>query len=181
MFKTILGAIIFLFALFLGIQLAAFDTDLAARFSPPADVPEPREYDDVERIPARPSGIRVSYVGVNDSTLRFLVYNGSTEKLSCRGYEGICSSPELLLNGLDASAWVCMNGSSKYEIKPGDTVEMMVAPYDFARVPGKNEKVVVGFKSIDEDDWRDQYFAEPIVLPPAFRNEIRESFSKWDK
>ena len=27
-------------------------------------------------------------------------------------------------------------------------------------------------------DTQDHYFAEPIVLPPAFRNEIRESFSK---
>ena len=51
----------------------------------------------------------------------------------------------------------------------------MVYPEDFARVPGKNDKVVVGYKSIEEDDSRDQYFAEPIVLPPAFRNEIRES------
>ena len=71
-----------------------------------------------------------------------------------------------------AKQWICMNESSIYEIKPGDTVEMMVYPEDFARVPGKNDKVVVGFKSIEEDK-QDQYFAKPIVLPPAFRNEIR--------
>lgn len=178
--RTIIGALIFLSTLFVGIQVAAFVTNVTAQFSLPADIPEPGFDEHTDQVAKAPIGIHVSYIGVNESTLRFLIYNGSTEKLSCRGYSGICASPELHINGLDASAWVCMNGSSVYEIKPGDTVEMMVVPEDFARVPGKNEKVVVGYKSI-HDDMQYPHFAEPIVLPPAFRNEIRESFSKRDE
>lgn len=178
--RTIIGALIFLLALFVGIQLAAFVTNVTAQFSLPADIPEPGFDDHTDQVAKAPTGIRISYIGLNESTLRFLIYNGSTEKLSCLGYSGICASPALRINRLDANAWVCMNGSSIYEILPGDTVEMMVSPYDFARVPGKNEKVVVGYKSIDNDT-QDHYFAEPIVLPPTFSNEIRESFSKLDE
>lgn len=164
----------------MGIQVAAFVTNVTAQFSLPADIPEPGFNDHTDQVPKAPTGIRISYIGINESTLRFLIYNGSTEKVSCLGYSGICASPEIRINGLDANAWVCMNGSSVYEIMPGDTVEMMVSPYDFARVPGKNDKVAIGYKSI-QDDTQEPHFAEPIVLPPAFRNEIRESFSKLDE
>ncbi len=138
--RTIIGVLIFLLALFVGIQVAAFVTNVTAQFSLPADIPEPGFNEPIDQVAKAPTGIRISYIGVNDSTLRFLIYNGSTEKVSCLGYSGICASPELRLNGLDAKAWVCMNGTSIYEILPGDTVEMMVSPYDFARVPGKNEQ-----------------------------------------
>lgn len=174
-------------ALFVGIQVAAFFTTVTTKFttattkfSLPADVPEPEFNDDVNEFPNSPIGIHVSYIGVNESTLRFLIYNGSREKLSCYGYSGLCLSPEIRINGLDGSAWMCMNGTSVYEIMPGDTVEMMVSPDDFARVPGKNDKVSVGFKSITNDT-QGYDFAEPIILPPAFRNKIRESFLKRDE
>ena len=124
----------------MGIQVAAFVTNVTAQFSLPADLPEPGFNEPIEQVAKAPTGIRISYIGVNDATLRFLIYNGSTEKVSCRGYSGICASPALRLNGLDAKAWACANGTSVYEILPGDTVEMMVSPYDFARVPGKNEQ-----------------------------------------
>lgn len=154
--------------------------NVAVQLSLPADLPESGFDERTDRIPKAPAGIRISYIGVKDSTLRFLIYNGSTEKLSCLGYSGICASPELRVNGLDATAWVCMNGSSIYEIQPGETVEMLVSTEDFARIPGKNDKVAVGFKSID-DDAQDISFAEPIILPSAFRNEVRKSFAKLDQ
>jgi len=178
MHGTTIGTLIFLAALFVGIQTTAFSTDVAAQFSLPADIPEPGFHLDPDQVPKAPAGVRVSYIGVNDSTLRFLIYNGSTETVSCLGYAGLCASPELLINGLDANAWVCMMGSPRYDIKPGDTVEMIVTPEDFASVPGKNDKVVVGYKPIREDS-QDRYFAEPIVIPPAFRNEIRKSLTKF--
>lgn len=177
MHGTIIGTLIFLAALFVGIQSTAFSTDVAAQFSLPADIPEPGSQLDPDQAPKAPAGIRVSYIGVNDSTLRFLIYNGSTESVSCLGYSGLCASPELLINGLDANAWVCMSGSPTYEIKPGDSVEMIVTPEDFARVPGKSEMVVVGYKPLQLDA-QDQYFAEPIVLPPSFRNSIRKSLTQ---
>jgi hypothetical protein len=177
MYRTIVGTLIFLSALFAGIQAAAFVANVSAQFSLPADLPEPVPLG-TDRRPLAPAEVRVSYIGINESTLRFLVYNGSTEKLSCLGYSGICASPELRINGLDASAWVCMNGSDIYEIMPGDTVEMMVGPYDFARVPGRDDEVAVGFKSVDNDTQVVE-FAVPIVIPSAFRNEIRESLSEW--
>lgn len=174
--RIITGAPVLLLTLFVGIQVAAFVTNVTTRFSLPADIPEPGFKHHGNQTPKAPTGIRVSYIGNRESTLRFLIYNGSKEKLLCLGYSGICASPELLINGLDASAWVCMNGSSILEIMPGNTAEMMVSPEDFAQVPGKSDEVAVGFKSID-DDRPDIYFAEPILIPRAFRNEIRENLS----
>jgi hypothetical protein len=180
MYRTIVGALIFLLTLFVGIQTAAFVTDVTAQFSLPAEIPEPGSNERNYRFAKAPAGIRISYIGVNDSTLRFLIYNGSTEKVSCWGYSGICASPEIRINGLDANAWVCMNGSDNYVILPGDTAEMMVSPDDFARVPGKNEKVMVGYQSIDVER-QEHHFAQPMVLPPAFRNDIRKFLSKRDE
>ncbi len=178
--RIITGTLIFFVTLFVGIQTAAFVTSVMERFSVPADLAGRGYNDQADGVATAVYGIHISYIGVKESALRFLIYNGSTERLRCLGYSGICVGPELRINGLDASAWVCLNGSSEYEIKPGEAVEMMVFPYDFALIPGKNEMVEVGFKSIDANE-EDQYFAQPIVLPPAFRNEIRKSLSEFGK
>lgn len=177
--RKIAGVLIFLSSLLVGVQVVSFITNMTEQFSLPREIPEPGFPIDTLRFPTSPVGVHVSYIGVEDSTLRFLIYNGSTETLSCIGYSGICSSPVLRIDGLDAKAWMCMNWSSRYEIRPGDTVELMVFAEDFSRLPGKNDKIVVGFKSINKKE-QDLYFAEPIVIPSEFRNEIKKAFVKQD-
>lgn len=175
--KTIVGTLIFSLALFAGIQATALIGNISAHFSLPTDQPEFDPLYTEERSPLAPVGVRISYIGINKTTLRFIIYNGSEKTLSCLGYAGICASPKLSINEADVSAWVCMNGSSKYQIRPGATAVMMVSPADFARVPGKYDRVVVGFTSVDENA-EDLYLAEPIFIPATFRKQIIESRSR---
>ena len=178
--RIVLGVLIFFATLFVGVQVAVFVTIITDRYSVPADLPVQEDSIQADGFARKVSGIHISYLGGKESELRFLIYNGSTEKLLCYGQSGICMGPELRIDGLDDDRWQCMNGFSIYEVRPGDTVEMIAAPYDFPRLPGKNDKVEVGFRTIGGSD-QDQHFAQPIVLPPAFRNEIRKYLSQFDE
>lgn len=171
----------FFLALFLGIQAVSLAKYLAAKPSLPADADIVVDRSYGESTPAeRPEGIRVLYDGIFPSsdhqspTLRFLIYNGSSREVSCIGYWGICASPEIRLRGLEAKAWVCMNGSSFYTIKPGESAELMVSAADFQLLPGKTEEVVIGYKFKYPDGRSDQYFAAPLVLPAEFRTAVRK-------
>lgn len=125
-----------------------------------------------------PKGVRITYDGVfpviedEPVALRFLIYNGSPNELTCIGYSGICASPEIQVRGLDASAWVCMRGSSLYTIKPGKTAELKVTVENFDLLPDKSDEVVIGYKFEHPDGPSDLYFAEPIVLPTQFRKAV---------
>lgn len=117
------------------------------------------------------------YNGVNagssefDEGLRFIIFNGSSENVSCIGYNGRCASPEIRISGRDAAAWVCMNGSSTYTIEPGRSAELIVGAYDFARLPSKAEKITIGYAFATGR--ADKYFAEPIILPSKFHEAVR--------
>ena len=135
--RTVIGALIFSLTFFVGVKVA-WVAGVVTKFSMPAEIHRPDVNDRAERFARSPVGIRVSYIGLTGPTLRFLIHNGSTETLSCVGYSGMCASPEIRINGEDAKAWVCMNGSSTYLIEPGETVELAVGPYDFAPFAAQN-------------------------------------------
>ena len=168
---------IFVPALFLGLQAVTLADAFFKQFSLPVEIEVVGS--DEKLAPAElPKGIRISYNGAfprlkeHPPFLRFLIYNGSPKDLTCIGYSGICASPEIRVRELDASAWVCMNGSSIYTIKPGESAELQVSVEDFNLLPGKTDEVVIGYKFEHPDGRSDQYFAEPIVLPVEFRKAI---------
>ena len=65
-------------------------------------------------------------------------------------------------------------GSSVYTIKPGQSAELMIHSSDFQLLPGKTEKVVIGYEFENTEGQSHQHFAEPIVLPAEFRNAVRK-------
>lgn len=131
------------------------------------------------------AGVLITYIGVSSANvygvpaMRFLIYNGSAEPLGCIGYEGVCSSPAILIDGINEKAFYCMNGSSEYFIEPGTTAELEVFPHDVDRLPGKREQMSVGYEFRLADGDTVQYFAEPLTLPPAFREAVREDIEKY--
>lgn len=167
----------FVLALFLGLQAATLANAIYEQFSLPPEIEVVGSDEKLERA-GRPKGVRITYDGMfpfNEEvppSLRFLIYNGSPNELTCIGYSGICASPEIRVRELDASAWVCMNGSSDYTIKPGDSAELMVTVQDFDLLPTKSELVMIGYKFEHPDGRSHQYFAEPIVLPAKFRKAV---------
>jgi hypothetical protein len=174
----------FFIALFIGVQIPVFVSDAAGLFMKLSAI----ERSDVavsEDMLAKPIyGVRISYIGtsVDDpdfgSTMRFLVYNGSQETISCRGYAGKCADPEILIRGRDEKAWVCMRGSSVYSIGPGATAGLIVSPYNFATIPRRSAEVTVGLEFTEPGVSTARYFAEPVTLPPAFKNEIRDHLAE---
>lgn len=174
----------FFIALFIGVQIPIFVSDAAGLFMKLSAI----EHSDVavrEDLLAMPIfGVQISYIGSSlddpdfGSTMRFLVYNGSQETISCRGYAGKCADPEILIRERDEKAWVCMNGSSVYSIGPGATAELIVSPYNFATIPRRSAEITVGLEVIDADGSTARYFAEPVTLPPAFRSGIRDHFAE---
>jgi hypothetical protein len=168
---------IFVLALLLGLQAVTLANAFFEQFSLPLEIEVVGSDEKLARAEL-PKGIRISYNGafprVKDHPpfLRFLIYNGSPNQLTCIGHSGICASPEIRLRDLDASAWVCMNGSSHYTIKPGESAELTVSVEDFNLLPGKTDEVVIGYKFEHPDGRSDQYFAEPIVLPAEFRKGV---------
>ena len=175
--RMLIKIAIFILALCLGLQAVTLANALIEQFSLPPETEVVGADENLARAEL-PKGIRISYNGVfprvkdRPPFLRFLIYNGSPNELTCIGYSGICASPEIRLRDLDASAWVCMNGSSHYTIKPGEAAELEVSVEDFNLLPGKTDEVVIGHKFEHPDGRSDQYFAEPIVLPAEFRKAI---------
>lgn len=168
---------LFLLTLFLGLQVVALADHFAEQFFLPPEI-EVLGSDERRSLAERPSGIRITYNGMfpraedYPASLRFLIYNGSQGELTCIGYSGMCSSPEIRIRGLDATAWVCMIGSSFYKIGPGETAQLMVSAEDFALLPAKTEEVAIGIKFEHPDGRSDQFFAEPIILPAEFRKAV---------
>ncbi|MBX3267592.1 MAG: hypothetical protein KF831_12900 [Acidobacteria bacterium] len=130
------------------------------------------------------AGVLITYIGVSSANvygvpaMRFLIYNGSEEPLGCIGYEGVCHSPAILIDGFDQKGFYCMNGSSEYFIEPGTTAELEVFPHDVNRVPEKREQMSVGYEFRLEGGETVQYFAEPLSLPPSFREAIRKDMKE---
>ena len=170
---------LFFLTLFLGIQAITLADCIVANLSVPADADIVVDGSDLESTQVeRPGGIRILYDGTwsDDETpvLLFLIYNGSFRELSCIGYGGRCLSPQIRLRGLDVKAWACMNGSSRYTIKPGESAELWVSPSDFELLPEQTEEVVIGYKFEDPSGSSNQYFAAPLVLPVEFRTAVRK-------
>ena len=167
----------FVLALFLGLQAVTLADAFVEQFSIPPEIDLLSSAEKLARAEL-PKGIRISYDGMfprvedHPPFLRFLIYNGSPNELTCIGYSGICASPEIRVREVDASAWVCMNGSSFYKIKPGETAELTVSVEDFNLLPGKTDDVEIGYKFEHSDGRSDQYFAEPITLPAEFRKAV---------
>lgn len=168
---------IFVLALFLGLQAVTLANAFAEQFSLPPEI----DLLDADEKLARaelPKGVRISYNGIfqlakdEPPALRFLIYNGSPNELTCIGYSGMCSAPEIRLRGLDAAAWECMNGFPHYTVKPGESAEMVVSVEDFNLLPRKTDEVVIGYTFYHPNGGSDQYFAEPIILPAEFRKAV---------
>ena len=128
--------------------------------------------------------VLITFIGVSSANvygvpaMRFLIYNGSAEPLGCIGYEGICGSPAILIDGINEKAFYCMNGSSEYFIEPGTTAELEVFPHDVNRVPEKREQMSVGYEFRLTGGETVQHFAEPLTLPTEFREAIREDMKE---
>jgi len=175
-----MGIGMFLLTLCLGINADRLANYITDQFHLPGEIELIDAHDGME-LAEVPRGIRIMYEGVfpvwaeeHEPPLRFHIYNGSSRELKCIGYSGMCASPEIRVRGLDATAWVCMNGSSFYTIKPGESAEVMVDPQDFNFLPGKSELVTVGYEFEHPDGSSDLYFAESIVLPAAFRKAVNK-------
>lgn len=172
---------IFFLTLFFGLTAAVLPRLFVVLFFQPVDI----EVSDINEkgeptIASPPSGIRILYNGMRPTELRFVIVNGSSQPIICRGYEGKCESPEIHVRGREADAWVCMNGSSLYTIHPGQSAELIVHPWDFSILPGKTEQVSFGHP-IDSRKYDSiSYFGEPIVLPAEFRNSVREHLANAD-
>lgn len=182
----ILAIATFCMALLIGIQMSVIVSNFSGYLTSPAQL-ELEVLGEPDRSSAKPTiRIRISYIGLSSSdpdfgsTMRYLIYNGSSETLSCIGYNGICASPDIFIREQYQSAWVCMNGSSLYTIAPGQTAELMVGPYDFIRLPRKSDEVTVGYEFTDPHGRTTQYFAESMRIPSAFRDEIRDHLAETD-
>ena len=169
----------FALTLFCGLQIVTLTSAFSEQFSLPREIDVVGSDENLAQAEI-PKGIRIFFNGVyppvkdHPPILRFVIYNGSPNELTCIGYSRICASPEIRLRGLDTSAWECMNGSSFYKIKPGETAELMVSVEDFSLLPAKTENVTIGIKFEHSDGRSDSYFAEPIVLPAEFRKAVNK-------
>lgn len=130
------------------------------------------------------AGVLITYIGASSANvygvpaMRFLIYNGSAEPLGCIGYDGVCHSPAILIDGINQKGFYCMNGSLEYFIEPGATAELKVFPHDVNRVAEKREQMSVGYEFRLEDGETVQYFAEPLTQPLDFREAIREDMKE---
>ena len=181
--RTLTKLAFFLLTLLIGIHTTALVTSAIGYFSVPSEieVADPNEGKPI--FATAPDGIQISYIGRSSSAdsgsdLRFLIYNGSGERLSCIGYSGRCVAPEIRIGTTDANAWVCLNGTSTYVIEPGSSAELEVGPYGFARLPGRSELVEVGYEFKYSDGRKERYFAEPIAIPDEFRNLLRKELKE---
>jgi hypothetical protein len=176
-----LGMVAFCVALSIGIKIAAFVPNAAVYLTSPEKIEvSPLGTDGYAKFPA---GVLISYLGETSDEgrgtgMRFLIYNGSAEPISCIGYEGVCVSPEIFISGEAAAEWICLNGSSMYTISPSQTAQLLVEPYEFARLPEKMEIVTIGYTFEHTDGRNTQSLAEPMTLPPAFRNAVSEAIKK---
>lgn len=169
----------FCLALIIGIQAAILVTSVVTQLTMPVEIQIAEANGREERFAKTSVGVRIYYIGLTSSTsdfgstMRFLIVNGSSETIKCIGYSGVCAGPTILIRGHDAGAWVCMNGSSKYSIKPGETAELMISPQDFATLPNRSEKVAIGYEFDHLNGESTQYLAEPMILPTEFRKELK--------
>lgn len=181
--KTLTRIALFLLTLLIGIQTTALVTTAVGYLLVPSEikVADPNEGKPI--FATAPDGVQISYIGRSSaadsgSNLRFLIYNGSGERLSCIGYSGRCIAPEIRIGTTEANAWVCLNGTSTYTIEPGTTAVLEVGTYDLARLPGRTELVEVGYEFEYSDGRKERYFAEPIAIPDEFRNLLRKELKE---
>jgi len=137
-----------------------------------------------------PRGIRVMYAGEvmadEDETayLRFVVYNGTSSKVSYNSKGSVWPFPYIRVNGKALPETIsCGNGVKTYFIEPGDSAEFLVRAYEFDKVPKKGDLVTVGFYLVDPISHSDlpnaaysyeEFSSEPFVLPDSFRQAIRQ-------
>lgn len=197
--RVMIKLVAFVVALIVGMQAAGFvrgleETGLGSgSWSPPPnehvwaiEPPVAREQGSSEEpFRAEPAaGVLITYIGASSANvygvpaMRFLIYNGSAEPLGCIGYDGVCHSPSILIDGFDQKGFYCMNGSSEYFIEPGTTAELEVFPHDVNRVPEKREQMSVGYEFRLEGGETVQHFAESLSLPPDFRDAIRKDMKE---
>lgn len=178
--KNISGIVAFCVALLIGVQAAILVSGVLAQVTMPAEIIV-ADVDRWDESLAKPlDGVRIVYSGMTSSksdfgpTMMFIIVNGSTETIECIGYLGICASPEIFIAGKVERSWVCMMGSSRYSILPGQTAELMVSPQDFATLPDRSSKVVVGYEFNRPNGELIRHLAEPMLLPTEFRKEVKK-------
>lgn len=178
----------FCVALLIGVQA----TQLISKVAVYRTLPTAPEVSEINEVPPAlpPFGVRIAYIGHlepipgTESNLQFLIYNGSSSPISCIGYRGVCAKPDIFIREHAESAWKCMNGADEYTIKPGETGSLAVIADDFTELPGETENVTVGYTFWQPGGSPIQSSAEPIVLPSAFRDQVRKAVAErnsyWD-
>jgi hypothetical protein len=137
---------------------------------------------------AEPTGIRVMYAGMEpnrkDETafLRFVVYNGTSSKVSYDAQVSQRPSPKVYVNShTSPSIGRCRSGMKPYFIEAGASAEYLVGSFEFERVPNKSDLITVGFYlRYVNSDLAEEIFSEPIVLPDAFRQSIHQRNKKQE-
>jgi hypothetical protein len=131
-----------------------------------------------------PKGIRVMYAGTEPARddeiayLRFVVYNGTGNKL-VYGSKGAEWPPlRLWVNARLLSHEYCASGASRYYIEPNGSAEFRVGVYEFEKAPQKNDKINVAFYlAEDGSDSAEEILSAPFVILDSFRQEI----DLWNK
>lgn len=170
---------VFAGALFLGVGAAAIGLEVRS-YMTIRDIEVEGSDADKATFAPDPEGIHVMYAGIgkngnaDETYLKFMVHNSSTEPLYYIGYRANHSFPRLRADGGDLpDTYVCSRGTSQYSIQPGRSAELHITRDEFLSRPPKNALIEVGFNlrpaSAAE---RSIHYSEPFPLPEAFRKTI---------
>lgn len=118
-------------------------------------------------------------VRVHEPVLKFVIFNGWTERISYFAKSAGTPYPELRLNGKKLPLSVfSATGMESYDIEPGASAEVRVYPAQFPERPKKGDYVTVGFYLAHETGGLHEPVATPaFILPLEFRQAI-ETMSK---
>ncbi len=127
-----------------------------------------------------PEGIRVMYAGMEHARgdeiayLRFVVYNGTSGRISYASKGAEWPFPEVYTNGKKSRDILrCGSGTSLYFIEPRASAEFRVGVYEFETAPRKSDLITVVFYIHDPDaGLAEEVISEPFVLPDSFRRSI---------
>ena len=176
---------LFALTLVLGIQMAAFE---AWSIPEIPDIPVTEQLKRFEEEKAvAPEGIRVMYAGEEHARgdeiayLRFIVYNGTSDRISYAAKGAEWPFPEVYINGKKSPDILrCGSGMTLYFIEPRASAEFRVGVYEFETAPRKSDLITVVFNVGDADSGlADEAISQPFVLPDSFRRSIDVWRKEW--